>query len=184
MPWITCLISRSSWHSRHQAKVPIPSLNSLFNLFLEREAAFLFYFSSTDMFLGLFSFWQLSSIFWSTVSAAAVSSVYNRLMGRLTVFPFGSSTLAARISLSLLSINCTIFPILHLLLGASSLIWAICPTIRFILDLILGCCRRVWAYCSLKLSRLWFYQYFQNSFRWDWSFSKFPVIHWLIPSVA
>ena len=104
-------------------------------------------------------------------------------MGRLIVFPFGSSTLAACTSLSLLSISCIIFPIFHLLLGASSLIWTICPTIEFIIDLILGCCRHVW-YCSLKLSRYWLYQRFQNSFRCDCPFSKFPVIHWLTPSVV
>ena len=146
------LISRSSWHSRRQTKVPISSLNNVFNLFLTREAAFLFHFRSTNMLFDLVSFWQLFSTFRPIVSAAAVSVGYNRLMGRFIVFPFGSSTLATGILLPLLSINCTIFPILHLLLGTSFLTWTICPTIGFILDLILGFCRRVW-YCSLKLSR-------------------------------
>ena len=74
------------------------------------------------MLFGLFCFWQLPSTFCSHVSAGAVSSGYNRLMGRLTAFSFGSSTLVARILLSLLSISHIIFPILYLLLGASSLI--------------------------------------------------------------
>ena len=115
---LTCLISRSSWHFRHQTKVPISSLNNAFNLILTREVAFLFYFRSTDMVFGLLSFWQFLSTFWQIASAAVVSSGYYRLLGRFIVFPFGSGTHEARISFSRLSINCTIFPILHLLVGA------------------------------------------------------------------
>ena len=83
-----------------------------------KRGSFLFYFRSTDMVFGLLSFWQFLSTFWQIASAAVVSSGYYRLLGRFIVFPFGSGTHEARISFSRLSINCTIFPILHLLLGA------------------------------------------------------------------
>ena len=146
------MISRSWWHFRQWTKVPISSLNSVFNLSLVRMTAFLFDLCSTDMLFAPFFFWQLLSTFCLIVFTGVVSSRFNRLIGGWIVFPFGRSYHVPRISSSLLSISSTIFFILHLLLGASCLIWAICPTIGFNLDLILDCCRHVW-YRSFKLSR-------------------------------
>ena len=137
------MTSRSWWHFRHQTKVPSSSLASIFNLFLARIAAFIFYFCSINMVYVPLSFCQLSPTFYSIVSTGVVSSGYNRLIGGRIVFPFGSSSHVPCNSVSLLSISCTIFSILYLLLDASCLIWTICPTTRFDLDLILGCCRHL-----------------------------------------
>ena len=105
---ITCLISQYLWHSQHQTKEPISWLNNVFNLFLAREAAFLFDFRSTEVLFGLFSFWQLSLV---DCTAPAISTGYSRLMGRLIVFPFGSSTLAiiSNLSHSSFTFRCTFF---------------------------------------------------------------------------
>ena len=48
---------------------------------------------------------------WSIVSAPAISTGYSRLMGRLIVFPFGSSTLAiiSNLSHSSFTFRCTFF---------------------------------------------------------------------------
>ena len=90
-------------------------------------------FHSTGMLFGLFSFWQLSTTFCLIVSAGEVSSGNNRLTDVWSYFHLKAAHLRHVLS-PLLSINCSIFPILHLVLGAFSLIWAIFSTIRFNLN--------------------------------------------------